>query len=241
MNKPVVVIPTYNEIENIEALIDSIKKTIECRFIIIDDNSPDGTGQLLRSLCVKDSSIYVIHRTQKLGLASAYQEGFRFALQNEFDPIIQMDCDFSHDPKYLKVLVESIGQHDLVIGSKYVKNGQVIGLDWWRGALSRYGNLYLSWGLRTSNHKVIKDFTSGYMCWRRSLLSNIDLSKMGSRGYAFLIELKWHALELSADIEEIPIIFKDRVNGRSKMSPHIIQEALTLPFRIRTMQTRKNA
>jgi len=237
MNNTVIVIPTYNEVENIGRLVASIRSLVTANIIVVDDNSPDGTGALLDNLAQKDPALHVIHRAKKLGLAAAYIAGLNVALLSECDPIIQMDCDFSHNPKHLLEMITVSETSDLVIGSKYTAGGAVVGLNWWRAALSRYGNNYLSWTLSYRRHVKIHDFTSGYLCWRRSLLSKIDFTTITSDGYAFLIELKWQALQRTKLVTEIPIVFHDRVAGKSKLTPHIIREALRLPFHIRRKTT----
>lgn len=233
MSKPIIVIPTYNEVANIAPMIASIQSALECRIVVVDDNSPDGTGDLLRKLSDNNARLTVIHRNEKGGLASAYCAGLLKALALDGDPIIQMDCDFSHSPTYLNQLVAASHAYDLVIGSKYTPGGRVEGLNWWRRALSRYGNRYLSWAVGSNDTVRLSDYTSGYLCWRPALLRQIDFGSITSHGYAFLIELKLQALNRGARIAEIPIVFRDRVAGKSKLTPHIIKEALWLPFHIR--------
>jgi dolichol-phosphate mannosyltransferase len=233
VSTPAIVIPTYNEVENIASMLTTILSEVDAKVIVVDDNSPDGTGEVLRKIAATESRVSVVHRKEKGGLASAYVEGLKCALALDVNPIIQMDCDFSHHPKFLRTLIAESKRFSLVIGSKYTQGGSVVGLDWWRGALSRYGNFYLSWALRLPGDIKLRDFTSGYLCWSRELLSEIDFSEITSHGYAFLIELKYQALKLGASISEVPIEFHDRVAGRSKLTPNIIREALWLPFHLR--------
>jgi dolichol-phosphate mannosyltransferase len=228
---PVVIIPTYNERANIVGLTELIKANLETDIIIVDDNSPDGTGEVIESLLKGNPRLHVIHRTQKMGLASAYKEGMQLALDRGFDPIIQMDCDYSHDPRYLQKLTTRASAVEMVIGSKYARGGEVIGLSWWRKTLSRYGNLYVFNLLRLKEASyTIRDSTSGYVIWRRALLQRIDLSVVRSHGYGFLVEMKWQAVLRGGTYCEEPITFKDRVNGRSKLTVGIFWEVLLLPW-----------
>ena len=231
--RPLVILPTYNEALNVAALIQRIRAAVDVEILIVDDNSPDGTGAIVEQIASRDPLVHVLHRGGKLGLASAYMEGFRYALERNYQIIIQMDCDFSHDPGYLKSFIVSIEGRDLVIGSKYVPGGAVIGLQLWRKLLSRYGNLYITSLLRLRDRRFkLHDATSGYMCWRAELLRTLPLQQISCRGYGFLIELKWQAAQLGAAIVEIPIEFRDRSHGRSKLSPNIVLEAFTLPWRL---------
>lgn len=228
---PVIILPTYNERENIIGLIDLIKTHLETDIIIVDDNSPDGTGEVIESLKKENPRLHVIHRAHKMGYASAYKEGMRLALEKGFDPIIQMDCDYSHDPKYLQILTSRASHVDMVIASKYAAGGEVVELSWWRKALSRYGNLYVYALLHLKQARyTIRDSTSGYVIWRKSLLQRMDLSAIRSNGYGFQVEMKWQAVLKGGTYCEEPITFKDRVNGRSKLTVGTFWEVLFLPW-----------
>ena len=186
---------------------------------------------MVAALVTEDPRLHVIHRSQKLGLASAYKEGMALALDMGFDPIIQMDCDYSHDPKYLQILIARASAVEMVIGSKYALGGEVVGLSWWRKTLSRFGNLYVFKLLHLKHpHYTIRDSTSGYVAWRKSLLQRLDLSAVQSKGYGFQVEMKWQAILKGGTYCEEPITFKDRVNGRSKLTVGILWEVLFLPW-----------
>lgn len=228
-----VILPTYNERENIVTILTAIRSCIAVDVLVIDDNSPDRTGDIVREMASSRPWLRLRTREQKLGLASAYVEGFRVALEETYEIVIQMDSDYSHDPRYLKDLLDTLDIADLVIGSKYTPGGKVIGLSWWRQILSRWGNLYASLVLqRASNKSRIYDWTSGYMCWRQSALRKINLDAIRCSGYGFLIELKHQAAKSGLIIREVPIAFHDRVAGRSKLSVGILRESCLLPFQL---------
>jgi dolichol-phosphate mannosyltransferase len=228
---PVVILPTYNEQDNIIGMIELIKAHLETDIIVVDDNSPDGTGEIIASLAREDSRLHVVHRPGKLGYASAYKEGMALALEMGFDPIIQMDSDYSHDPRHLKSLTARASAVEMVIGSKYALGGDVVGLSWWRKMLSRFGNVYVFKLLHLKQPRyTIRDSTSGYVVWSRSLLQRMDLSAVRSKGYGFQVEMKWHAILMGGTYYEEPIAFKDRVNGRSKLTVGIFWEVLFLPW-----------
>ncbi len=221
-----VVLPTYNEVENTPAIVSAILALgiEETEVLIIDDNSPDGTGQVADELAAKSGGkVRVIHRQGKLGLGTAYVTGFRYALQHGADYIVQMDADFSHSPKYIPVMLEAAKNCDVVIGSRYIKGG---GVDpkWspFRRFLSWWGNsIYtrLALGLK------IHDATGGFKCFSRKALAGLDLDKMKSQGYAFQVEMNYACQKKGYCITEIPIIFPDRTKGKSKMSAAIALEA----------------
>jgi dolichol-phosphate mannosyltransferase len=233
----IVIIPTYNEAANIEKLIDSISKVISATVLVVDDNSPDGTAAIVQKLCDQTSTIKLLKRPKKLGLASAYIDGLKYALEHKFEHIIQMDCDFSHNPKHLEELLTCSNSYGLVIGSKYTQGGSVEGLTWGRKALSKYGNRYVRtiFRLKYPNFRLY-DCTSGYLCWRYSALTKINFSDIISSGYGFLIELKLQAVSHGVSTLEIPITFVDRVAGQSKLSPSIFLETLVLPFKLLRMR-----
>jgi len=227
----VVVIPTYNERENLPVVCQQVLQATggQVHLLIVDDNSPDGTGQLADELATQHSQIHVLHRERKEGLGRAYVAGFQQALSMGYRLIAQMDADLSHDPKDLPVLIEHAAHADVVIGSRYVPGGDVA--DWarWRYYLSRYANIYAE---LVTNIPVI-DATSGYRCWRRQVLEALDLGTIRSNGYAFQIEMAYRAYRHGFHIQEIPIVFTERRAGRSKLSRKVIWEAIWLPWKLR--------
>ena len=217
------IIPTYNERGNIARLIAMIFNAIpKAHILIIDDNSPDGTDKLIESLIKSKylDRLFLYKRAGKFGLGTAYIEGFKWALTRNYTRVIQMDADFSHDPKYLPILYET--NADLVIGSRYVKGGGVKNWSRLREFISRGG----SWYARQWLDMDIRDLTGGFKCWKRSLLEKIDLNIIKSNGYCFQIEMNYMASLLGAKIVEVPIVFVDRVEGHSKMSKKIALEAM---------------
>ena len=225
MNK-LIVIPTYNEIKNIEQLLAEIYKIqSDANVLIVDDNSPDGTGKLIDKL-IEDNTfnhrLFVMHRAGKLGLGTAYIEGFTWGMAHGFDVFLSMDADFSHNPKYLPEIFENMKTYDLVLGSRYVKGGGV--KDWGIGRqiISRGGNIYAQIVLLSNVH----DLTGGFNCYHKSFLEKINLKKVMSKGYCFQIEMKFRHILLGCKIKEVPIVFTDRVLGASKMSGSIFKEAV---------------
>jgi len=234
--KPLIVLPTYNEIENLERLVVAVLATGDFHLLIIDDNSPDGTGQLAEQLRNRyPDRIDVLHRTGKLGLGTAYITGFNYALQRDYDLVIEMDSDFSHDPGYLPTMLKAAEHADVVVGSRYVRGGGTRNWSLVRQIVSRGGSLYtrLVLGLQLS------DLTSGFICYRRDVLSALDLESIRANGYSFQIEMKWRCHQHGYRITEIPIIFPDREAGQSKMSGRIVLEALWVVWRLRLEQWRK--
>lgn len=232
--KSVVIIPTYNEKENIEKIIPAILKlNLSLDILVVDDNSPDGTAAAVQRLKSKipstKSKISILLRKQKQGLGRAYLAGFKWALDKDYRVIIQMDADLSHHPKYLQTMLEEIKDHDLVIGSRYVQGGGTRGWGWDRKILSRGGSLYAKIILGGK----INDLTGGFKCWRGEFLRKIGLKKIKSNGYSFQIEMNWRAQQQGAEIKEIPIIFVDRDVGKSKMSKKIIWEAIWKVWQLR--------
>jgi dolichol-phosphate mannosyltransferase len=227
----VVVVPTYNERPNLEALVQGVLDAGPgYRLIVVDDNSPDGTGELANALAaMHPGRIDVIHRPRKGGLGPAYVAGFRRALEMAPDLIAQMDADLSHDPAALPSLVAAAREADLVLGSRYVPGGGTAGWPLWRRLLSRLGGTYARLVLGVP----IADLTGGFKVWRRSTLAGIDLDLMRSDGYAFPIETTWRALRRGALVNEIPIIFTERVAGASKLSRRIVLEAALLVWKFR--------
>lgn len=227
----VVVIPTYNERPNLEALIDGVLGVApDLRVVIVDDNSPDGTGSLADALAeTHPGRIEVIHRPAKRGLGSAYVAGFTLALQLKPDLVAQMDADHSHDPLALASLIAATRTHDLAIGSRYIPGGKTHGWPLWRRYLSRTGGNYA----RVVLGAPIADLTGGFKVWRRPLLEQIGVDSLRSDGYAFTIEATWRALQAGARVTEVPIIFNDRVAGASKLSRRIVAEAALLVWKLR--------
>ena len=217
-----VVLPTYNERENLSAIIESIQQHApEAHIVVVDDNSPDGTGALADELArAQPERIFVIHRERKEGLGPAYIAGFKFALAHDYDIIVQMDADFSHDPKYLPLFFEEIKNHDLVIGSRYLNGISVVNWDLKRLILSQAASFYV----RSVTRMPLTDTTTGFKCWRRAALEAIDLDRLVSNGYVFLAEMSYRAFRKKLRIVEVPIVFVERRLGRSKMSGGFIVE-----------------
>ncbi len=225
MLKTSVVIPTFNEAENLPKIILSLfdLKIPSLKILVVDDNSPDGTGAIADSLTIKyPGKIEVIHREGKLGLGTAYIEGFKFCLEDGAERIVQMDADFSHNPEKITELLSSLDTHDLAVGSRYIEGGS-LDKDWavWRKGLSSFGNLYA----RTILGMPIKDVTGGFRAWRRDTLLGIPLERIRSQGYAFQVEMGYVTHLMGFKIKEIPIYFADRYQGDSKMSLNIQIEA----------------
>ncbi len=224
--KTLICIPTYNERENLEAFTSAVlaSSPATTEILVIDDNSPDGTGALADAIAARNSRVHVLHRAGKLGLATAYLEGFRWGLERDFEWIFEMDADFSHDPAHLPEFhaVMASGKADVVCGSRYVPGGGVS--NWSRGRLllSRAGSLYSELWLGGG----IKDWTGGFNVWHRRALARMGLSSLRSKGYAFQIEMKYRALLTGARLIETPIVFRERRAGHSKMSGSIVREAI---------------
>lgn len=228
--KTLVVIPTYNERENIESLIRAVLSQADgIEVLVVDDRSPDGTGEVADILAESDKRIHVLHRPGKLGLGSAYREGFRLALEKGADYIIQMDADFSHDPAMIPVFLGEMNSFDLVIGSRYLNGVSVVNWPLRRLALSCFANFYT----RTVTGLRISDCTGGFKCFRRKVLESINLDKIRSDGYSFQIEMNYRCNEMGFRIKEIPIIFIDRHSGASKMSKKIVREAVVVVWKLR--------
>ena len=222
--KTLIVVPTYNELENITPLTEAILQATPSyvEILIVDDGSPDGTGDCADALSQKNTRIHVLHRPKKMGLGTAYVNGFQWGLKNGFEAFIEMDADFSHHPRYLKQMLALLETHDVVIGSRYVPGGGTLNWGLGRRLLSRGGSFYSRFILGAS----IRDFTGGFNGWRRSVLEVIHLESLRSDGYSFQIELKYRAFLRRFSIVEFPIIFEDRKVGKSKMSRRIVFEAL---------------
>lgn len=231
MRKTVVLIPTYNERENIQRLVPELFALHPDLFIVaIDDNSPDGTGESVRSMMKQYRNLSLLSRREKQGLGEAYKAGMKRALKDPaVDAIITMDADGSHTAEYIAGLLSAGRRYDLVIGSRYVRGGGIENWEAWRYALSRYGNLYA----RTITGLPIRDLTSGFMLFNAALLRKVDFSRLQASGYAFLMELKFcMARALGGRVTEVPILFRSRREGESKISRHIISEGLKTPWRL---------
>jgi dolichol-phosphate mannosyltransferase len=231
MNPALVCIPTYNERDNLEAITQAVLAA-EPRvdILVVDDNSPDGTGKLADELAAKEPRIQVLHREKKQGLGRAYLHAFRWALERGYQFIIEMDADFSHDPKYLPIFLDqAMGGADVVLGSRYVPGGGTVNWGLGRKIISRGGSLYA----RTILGVKVRDLTGGFKCFRRQVLESLDLEAVHSSGYAFQIELTYRALRKGFSITEVPIVFEDRRVGQSKMSRKIFLEAVTMVWKLR--------
>ena len=228
-----VVIPTYNEVGNLTQLVPQVlAQDARLEVLVVDDNSPDGTGQLAAALAAKESRLHVLHREGKLGLGTAYITAFQWALERGYDYVFEMDADFSHDPAHLKDFLKAVPNADLVLGSRYL-NGRVTVVNWPMGrlVLSYCANIYARW--LTGLH--IWDLTGGFKCFRRRVLEAIDLSRVRSNGYAFQIEMSVRAWRKGFALKEIPIVFVDRTEGQSKMNRTIVREAVWMVPRLRLM------
>src|SRR5205085_4354078 len=223
-NTPLVVIPTYNEAGNLRALVSAVYAALpEASILIVDDASPDGTGRLADDLAAGYPALAVLHRSGKQGLATAYVAGFRYALERDVDSVVAMDADFSHDPRYLPLLLAATDAADLVIGSRYVRGGGTPGWCASRRVISGCGNLFA----RTVLRLPVRDCTAGFKCYRRCVLEALDLEAIHLEGYAFQIAMVYQSYRHGFRIQEVPIVFRDRTAGTSKMNTAIVAEALT--------------
>jgi dolichol-phosphate mannosyltransferase len=225
------VLPTYEEAANIERLIGEAvaKLPADAQILVVDDNSPDGTGQIVERLAAEDGRIHVLHRAVKEGLGPAYIAGFKAALGGGAGLVIEMDSDFSHEPAYLPRLLEAAERADIVIGSRYVPGGGVGDWGALRRAISRGGSTYARFVLGLQ----VRDLTGGFKCFRREVLEAIDLNAIQARGYAFQVEMTYRAIERGFEVVEVPIVFRDRRAGSSKMSGSIVLEAIWRVPRLR--------
>lgn len=226
-----VIIPTYNERDNLPRLVPMVlEKDERLDVLIIDDASPDGTGEVADALARQSPRVHVIHRAGKLGLGTAYLEGFRWGLERGYDLLFEMDADFSHDPAHLPEFIEAAKEYDLVLGSRYL-HGRVTVINWPIGRLllSYFANVYA----RIVTGLPVADATGGYKCFRRKVLEAIDLKRVESEGYAFQIEMSLRAWRKGFRIGEIPIVFVDRTLGQSKMSKRIVWEAVWKVWKLR--------
>ncbi len=223
MSKILAISPTYNEIDNIKLFIDSLlMQDSKIHILIVDDGSPDGTGEFVKSHELFNESIFLISRQKKMGLGSAYCAGFKWALNRNYDKIIQIDADLSHNPKYIANMISTSEKYDLVIGSRYVNGVNVVNWPMSRLILSYLANIYCLFILGVN----IKDFTGGFKCFNRIVLESIDLDDIRSEGYSFQVEMNLKTYSDGFTIKEVPIIFNDRTEGSSKMSKKVIFEAI---------------
>ena len=231
--KTLIIIPTYNEIENIEQLLEQVlakSETIEV--LVIDDNSPDGTALRVKFMQSSEPRIHLLERPGKMGLGSAYVTGFKYALEQGYDYIMEMDADFSHNPEDIPRFLETVKKYDLVIGSRYCDGVNIIHWPIKRLLISYFASKYV----RTITRMPVKDPTSGFKCFKRKVLESIDLDNILSDGYAFQIEMNFKAWVKGFRIKEIPIVFTERLNGVSKMSRKIVWEAAWMVWRLEMMK-----
>ena len=228
--KALIIIPTYNERENLSPLLKEIfSHAPETDILIVDDNSPDGTGELADEIHQQNAQVNVLHRPGKQGLGTAYIAGFKYAIENGYEAAFEMDADFSHDPRYLPDFLKAIEDADLVIGSRYIPGGDTPNWSLLRRFISGGGNIFARFMLGLPVH----DSTAGYRCYRREVLENIDLDSIQSQGYAFQIELAYRVMKHGFKIVETPIVFMDRRVGKSKMSRKIVIEGFTYVLKAR--------
>ena len=229
--RALVVVPTYNEKENIRRLVTTVlEQDDRLEVLVVDDGSPDGTGDIVDEISAHEPRVNCLHREKKLGLGTAYRAGFKWALERKYDYIFEMDADFSHDPNHLRQFLAAIVDADLVLGSRY-RGGKVTVVNWpmSRLLLSYFANIYA----RIVTGLALDDSTGGFKCFRRKVLESIDLDDVRSGGYAFQIEMSFRAWKKGWRIVEIPIVFVDRTEGTSKMSGHIVREAVFMVWRLR--------
>jgi dolichol-phosphate mannosyltransferase len=230
-DRALVIVPTYNERGNIAQLIETVlAQDATLDILVVDDGSPDGTGQAVEEIRQREPRVHAIHRPSKLGLGTAYLAGFRWALDAGYAYVFEMDADFSHDPAHIPTFLDAIDGADLVLGSRY-RNGKVTVVNWPIGRLllSYFANVYA----RTVTGLPLFDSTGGFKCFRREVLEAIDLTAVRSNGYAFQIEMSFRAWKRGFRIIEIPIVFTDRSEGESKMSRRIVREAVWMVWRLR--------
>ncbi|SMC99625.1 polyprenol monophosphomannose synthase [Sporomusa malonica] len=235
----IIILPTYNERNNLAELLALIYNQVEdIHVLVVDDNSPDGTGELVRELMQQyNDRLFLLARPGKLGLGTAYIAGFKWALARDYQYIFEMDADFSHNPRYLTTFMTEAETADLVLGSRYIAGGGVTNWNMFRRLISRGGNVYarLILGL------PFKDVTGGYKCFRREVLEQIELEDVKSNGYSFQIELTYRAFLKAYSIKEVPIIFEERAAGQSKMSKEIFREAIIMVWKLRAAKNRLKA
>jgi dolichol-phosphate mannosyltransferase len=228
--RALVVVPTYNEAMNLPLIVPQILvQDPRLEVLVVDDNSPDGTGAMADELAAKDPRVHVLHRPGKGGLGKAYIAGFRWALERDYEYVFEMDADFSHDPRFLPIFLDAAKDADLVIGSRYKTGVNVINWPISRLLLSLGANLYAQW----ITGMPIVDSTGGFKCFRRRVLEAIDFDRVRSNGYSFQIEMSFRAWKKGFRLVEIPIVFTDRVEGQSKMNKRIVREAIWMVWWLR--------
>jgi dolichol-phosphate mannosyltransferase len=224
-----VIVPTYNERANLPFVTDGLMRHANTRLLVVDDQSPDGTGEVADGLARKyPGRIDVMHRTGRRGLGRSYVDGIRAALAGSADVICQMDADLSHDPEQLQALVDATARAELVIGSRYVAHGAIVNWPLRRLLLSRAANLYI----RMVTRLRVRDCTSGYRCWRRAAIASLPLDRITSDGYSFLVETLFMAARSGARVAEVPITFVERRRGESKLSSGVLVESILMPWRL---------
>jgi dolichol-phosphate mannosyltransferase len=225
---PFVVVPTYNERDNLQALVSALLRHAELQVLVVDDGSPDGTGAIADQLALESARVHVLHRTGRRGLGRSYVDGMLAAIQRGATHVCQMDADFSHDPDAIPELLAAAEHADVVIGSRYVPGGRVRNWPRRRRVLSAFANTYV----RAVTGLSTRDCTSGFRCWRREALERIELERVRSEGYAFQVELTWRARLAGCQLAEVPITFVERRAGASKLSGSVILESMLLPWRL---------
>jgi dolichol-phosphate mannosyltransferase len=234
--KALVIIPTYNEAENAEAIINAaLDQDKNLEVLIVDDKSPDGTGLIVTRMITENNRIHLLERSEKKGLGSAYVAGFKYAIEHKYDYIFEMDADFSHDPKVLPQMLEAIQDNDLVIGSRYINGINVVNWPLHRLMLSWFASKYV----QLITCMKINDPTGGFKCFRREVLESIDLDSILSDGYSFQVEMNFRTWLRKFRIKEIPIVFTDRRSGQSKMSKKIVREAIWMVWKLKWLAIRK--
>jgi glycosyltransferase involved in cell wall biosynthesis len=222
-DRVLVIVPTYNEAQNLEPILERLHDSVPtAHVLVVDDGSPDGTGELAEKLAARDVRVHVLRRTAKTGLGAAYIAGFRWGRDHGYDVLVEMDADGSHAPEQLPELLAALGSADLVLGSRYVPGGQVTDWPMYRLLLSRAGNRYTRWALRLP----LSDATGGYRAARAELIDRLPFDDVASQGYCFQVDWAWRAVRAGARVSEVPITFTERAFGRSKMSGSIVREAL---------------
>lgn len=222
-----IVLPTYNEAENIGTIVGALRHLITGDILVVDDGSPDGTGRLVEGMAATDRSIHLLQRSEKLGLGSAYRQGFQYALDRGATVVVQMDADGSHDPTLVPAMVEALDRADLVLGSRYVAGGK-FPIAWYRRWISVCGNVYIRLLLGWS----VRDWSTGFKAWRADVLPALLAQPPQGHGYAWLMEMTWLARRSGLRIVELPLVFRDRQAGRSKFSWRIALEDLSLAWRL---------
>ena len=230
MNKPLIVIPTYNELSNIKSLLPQVLDVLpSAHVLVVDDNSPDGTGRWVDEVAAQNERVFCLHRTKKNGLGRAYLAGFDWGLKGDYTHFFEMDADHSHEPEALPRLLSATNDAGIALGSRWIDGGSTVGWPLKRRLLSRGGSLYA----RTVLGVDIRDLTGGFKCFRREALEKLGLESVQTVGYGFQIELTWRALQAGVSVVEVPICFREREAGVSKMSSGIFVEALGLVWKLR--------